>query len=114
MSGKWPDLGEDENGQLRDPTDDEFWYFHRDDHWAKEPKKRDKARDDIGDFKLAFQGSQIMRDISKDLVNCGWTHDDVQRELKPSQEGVEMSVGRGSYPGAQRSMKNGAKWLGRT
>ena len=98
MSGKWPDLGEDENGQFKDPTDDEFWYFHRGDHWAKEAKKRDKARDDIGDFKLAFQGSQIMRDISKYLVNCGWTHEDIRRELKPSQEGIEMSVGRGSYP----------------
>ena len=98
LSSKWPDFGEDENGQPRDPTDDEFWYFHNGDHLSKDIRKRDKARDNLEDFKLAFQGSQIMRDIAKYLVNCGWTHEDVRRELKPSQEGMEMTAGRGLYP----------------
>ena len=98
LSGRWPDLGEDENGQLREPTDDELWYFQRDDHFSKDDRKRDKARDDFEDFKLALQGSRILRDITKYLVNCGWSHEEVRNELKPSKEGVDMGTFRGNYP----------------
>ena len=98
LSGRWPDLGEDENGQLREPTDDELWYFQRDDHWSKDDRKRDKARDDFKDFKLALEGSRILRDITKYIVNCGWSHEEVRAELKPSKEGVDMGTNRGYYP----------------
>ena len=65
---------------------------------SKPDKKRDKARDDFEDFKLAYQGANILREIAKYLINCGWTNEDIRRELSPSQEGIDMGVSRGSYP----------------
>ena len=98
LTGKWPDLGEDENGDLRDPTEDELWNFHQEEHWGKNAKRRDRARDDFEDFKLAFEGAKILREIIKYFINCGWTTADVKRELGASQEGKDMGVMRGHYP----------------
>ena len=40
LTGKWPDLGEDEDGNLRDPTEEELRKYHQESHLSQ-PNNRD-------------------------------------------------------------------------
>ena len=96
MHGRWPDCGEDENGELRDPTREEMKRFHEDVHLATKGKNRDHARDDLDDFILAFEGMKTLCKIMRYLINTGWTISDIKNELHSSEQSKEsIMFGRG-------------------
>ena len=84
--GRWPDCGEDENGELRDPTREEMKRFHEEVHLATKGKNRDHARDDLDDFILAFEGMKTLSKITRYLINTGWTISDIKNELHSSEQ----------------------------
>ena len=89
MHGRWPDCGEDENGEMRDPTREEMKRFHEQNHLNVKGKNRDYARDDLDDFILAFQGMKTLCKIMQYLINAGWAINDIKRELHSSAESQE-------------------------
>ena len=84
MHGKWPDCGEDEGGNMNDPTREQFEKFHN-----EVRMNRDHAKDDIHDFMLAFQGAKVLAKIAKYLINCGFTIADIREQLGASEKGKE-------------------------
>ena len=89
MHGRWPDCGEDENGELIDPTREEMARFHAENHLTTKGKNRDSPRDDLDDFILAFQGMKTLCTIMRYLINTGWTISDVKNELHSSEQSQE-------------------------
>ena len=89
MHGRWPDCGEDENGEMRDPTREEMKRFHELNHLNVKGKNRDYARDDLDDFTLAFQGMKTLCKIMQYLINAGWAINDIKHELHSSAESQE-------------------------
>ena len=111
LTGKWPDLDENEDGDLMDPTDEEFKKIHKEVRLSQHTNKRDLARDDFEDFRLASEGAKIIREILKYFINCGWTISEIKRALGASDEGKAMVANRHQYtwgpPEYQKWRKHG-------
>ena len=94
LHGKWPDCGQDSEGNLLDPTSEQMAKFHSEVHMITQKKSRDTVRDDVEDFALGFQGIKTLSHIMKYLVNCGWTVAEIKEILGTSDRGKELSKER--------------------
>ena len=81
----------------QEPTDEELSRFHKEIHLSQHKNRRDLARDDFEDFKLAFEGAEIIRETLKYLINCGWTTPEIKLALGASEKGRAMLANRHQY-----------------
>ena len=76
LDPKVPYLGEDENGELVEPTDAQMRELHAE---LRDPKNKDDLGPD--GFTYAYYGSLIFKKLITYILECGYTYTDLQNAL---------------------------------